>query len=390
MIHDIVQTTFLLSMAANKAAGPPVETQALLQERLENYLNGTKTHDGFFTQMNPNLAGGDWKAVWGPCVYGPSGAAVNAMYVAHSDKLSTYVVAIAGTNFESLSDWEKQDDDVDPKYMVDWSQYKPPYEKKPHPDWPTPRAAISAATAQGVSNLLTQLKDKSGVSIDKYLAAAVKNSGDKERLIFCGHSLGGALAPTLALYLYSEPSKSGWKQVLVLPTAGASPGNQQFAALFNKAFPGVSEVDAPYGKWNIDYANECDIVPHAWNQLDGVIGGTTVRGNYNSPMYGVVSKDLGKCLLSKIESIQSKVKDGDYMNLDQSPFKPEWGHWKREFDQLVRPPQWEPSRTYSDTDPLTTNNLYVVLRNAHIDQYQRFFKVEPLPLLKRRGSSTES
>jgi hypothetical protein len=393
MTYDIVQTTFLLSMAANKASGSPADNQATLQQRLETYLNGDKTQDGFFTQMNPYLVGGDWKAVWGPCVYGPSGEAVNAMFVAHSDKLATYVVAIAGTNFESLSDWEKQDDDVDPEFMVEWSQYKPPFEKKKHPAWPTPPPpAISAATAQGVSNLMTQLNDRSGVSIDKYLSSVVNNKGDKETLIFCGHSLGGALAPTLALYLYPEPSKSGWKKVLVLPTAGASPGNQQFAALFNNAYPRVSEVNTLYGSWNTDYANECDVVPHAWNQLNGVITGTTEKNNYNS-IYGVMSKDLGKCLLRKIESIEGKVKDGGYMNLNQTPFQPEWGHWRRNLTgQIERPPQWEKSRTYTDSNPMRTDELYAVLRNGHIDQYQRFFKVEPLPLLrpKPRASSSES
>ncbi len=80
----------------------------LRQEAASAVPLGT-SYAGFFSQMNSSLAGGDWKVVWGPCVYSrkptlPS-SATNAMYVAYSAKLSTYVVAIAATNPTSLYDW---------------------------------------------------------------------------------------------------------------------------------------------------------------------------------------------------------------------------------------------------------------------------------------------
>ena len=104
MPYDIVQTTFMLSMASYGASGIEA-TQTQLQAYLNTALNGGTDplgtqFAGFFPLTNPLLAGGDWSVVWGPCVYldttsGP-GYATNALYVAHSPSLATYVVAVAG------------------------------------------------------------------------------------------------------------------------------------------------------------------------------------------------------------------------------------------------------------------------------------------------------
>ncbi|MEN9864973.1 MAG: hypothetical protein RL748_563 [Pseudomonadota bacterium] len=50
-----------------------------------------------------------------------------------------------------------------------------------------------------------------------------------DTLIFTGHSLAGALSPTMAMFLYSDPANSGWKSIHVQPSAGATPGNAAFA-----------------------------------------------------------------------------------------------------------------------------------------------------------------
>src|SRR5712692_2185945 len=238
MAYDIVQTSFLLGMASNGAAGIWA-TQSELLGYLNTYLNGGTdpigTHyDGFFPQMNSKLAGGDWSVVWGPCLYSERGdkpgEATNAMYVAYSPSLSTYVVAIAATNFLSIFDWLAEDFNVLPNYMAEWPLSVPFVQKSHWPwFWHVP-PAISAATALGVSDLLTKLTDSSKGTIQEFLTATANST---DTLIFAGHSLAGALSPTLAFYLYPQPAQSNWRQVLVLPTAGATPGNKKFAAAFN-------------------------------------------------------------------------------------------------------------------------------------------------------------
>lgn len=388
MTYDIVQTTFLLSIAANGASAIKA-TQTQLQGYLETYLNGGTSpigtqYEGFFPLMNSQLAGGDWSVVWGPCLYSVNGdkpgEATNAMYVAHSASLSTYVVAIAATNFKSIYDWFDEDFSVDPNYMAEWPPALP-FVKKFHQPWTgNVPPAISAATALGLSNLLTQLSDPAQGSLQKFLSSVVS---DNQTLIFCGHSLAGALSPTLALYLYPQPAKSGWKQVLVLPTAGATPGNGVFAALFDAAFPPVSsDVQAPYGNWNTDYANAHDAVPHAWNNLEQVVGPADAQGKHPS-MFGVIGPVIGAVLYQGIRKIEALVEPGHYTNLTQSVYQPVWGYWNWTQNQdgsWQYPPVWTPAPTYTDATPITTMaELLGMVQDTHVDQYSKFFGVTPPP-----------
>lgn len=398
MTYDIVQTTFLLSMASNGASGIK-DYQSNLQQYLEIYLNGgtdpTGTQfEGFFPFMNSQLAGGDWSVVWGPCLYSVNGdkekgEATNAMYVAYSPTLSTYVVAIAATNFKSIADWLSEDFDVSANYMAKWP-LTVPFEKTWHLPWvfDVP-PAISAATALGVSNLLTQLTDSKSGSLQQFLS---KTANTKDTLIFCGHSLAGALSPTLALCVCPNPSQSGWKNVYVLPTAGASPGNTHFAALFNGAYPPTaSGVNAPYGNWNTDYANGNDAVPHAWNQLNAVISPADGQGNYQS-MYGVIAPQLGKDLYETVKGFELSASGGFYANITQSvyqfnqpgqPDHPNWGQWvwsQNADGSWQYPPVWQELTEFTEENTLSTDDqLKTMILATHVDQYYKFFNVVPSP-----------
>ncbi|MEI9928175.1 MAG: hypothetical protein WDN44_11360 [Sphingomonas sp.] len=86
---------------------------------------------------------------------------------------------------------------------------------------------------------------RTGVTLKAYLDSVADPA---ETLIFTGHSLGGALAPTLALLLYPAPPASPtanvarWANIFILPTAGPTPGTQAIADLFAAAYP---PTDAP-------------------------------------------------------------------------------------------------------------------------------------------------
>ncbi|HEX8561299.1 MAG TPA: hypothetical protein VF668_24620 [Pyrinomonadaceae bacterium] len=393
MTYDIVQTTFLLSIAANGAAGIK-DTQTQLQGYLEASLNGGTTpigtqYEGFFPLMNSQLAGGDWKVVWGPCLYSVDGnnpgEATNAMYVARSEALSTYVVAIAATNSKSFYDWGAEDFDMLPIYMAQWQPPtlpEMPFTLKPHGRWPVdnPPPAISAATAQGLSNLLKKLTDPSQGPVDKFLSKIVSNKqSEKQTLIFCGHSLAGALSPALALWLYSQPDKSGWKEVLVMPTAGATPGNSGFADLFNAAF---RQSKSPRGNWNTNCANARDAVPHAWNRVDEIVMPADSKGFYPS-LYGLICPQMGRKLYDKMRLIGGAAASGQYTNIRQSEFTPDWGYWAwtQNKDGSWQPPVWRSAPNYDDynTALCDDSQLRDIAQSAHVDQYSRFFGVTPPP-----------
>ena len=390
MAYDIVQLTFLMGMAASGASGIAA-TQTALQAALSTALSGGTDpigtqFAGFFPLTKPHLAGGDWSVVWGPCIYSlrptAAGYATNAMYVAHSPSLSTYVVAVAGTNPQSLYDWISEDGDVSATSMAKWP-FAVPFVRTTHLPWLfDPPPAVSAATAQGVSNLLTQMTDPVNDTLQSFLTHAASTTAT---LIFTGHSLAGALAPTLALYLYPQPQRSPWHQVLVLAMAGASPGNAPFADLFTAAtgFPPVaSGVAAPYGTWNTDYANQHDVVPHAWNALGAVIQAPNPAGNYPS-IYGVMDPTLGGAVADAIAAAQVLPLGGHYHSLTQGWFTPDWGTWtwtQNTDGSWQYPPVWTALPAYTDASPM--NGLAAfgdAVLAAHTDQYDNFFGVVPSP-----------
>jgi hypothetical protein len=395
--YNIVQTVFQLSLAANGASSISA-TQTELQGFLNAYLNGGTDplgtqFAGFFPQMNPSLAGGDWKVVWGPCVYSrkPStpSQATNAMYVAYSASQATYVVAIAATNPDSIYDWVVEDGDVSVFYQARWP-FPVPFTAKWH--LPETAAATSAGTAVGISDLLSQpaMVDPNGGTLKDFLSRAASKDAT---LIFAGHSLAGALSPTMAFYLYPNPASSGWKQVLVLPTAGASPGNTAFAAAFSAAYPATpSGVNAPYGTWNVDYANANDVVPHAWNQLDNIVQSEDSKGNYPS-IYGVLDHRLGVELRAALDGARLLAAGGHYMNLPQTVFTPDWGTWKwtqNPDGSWQYPPVWQEMTPFTDANPASASNLGGLILATHINQYYWFFNVIPAPRMPTHLPSQET
>ena len=302
------------------------------------------------------------------------------MYVAYSQNLATYVVAIDGTNSNSTYDANKEDDWVDANCMAKWP-FAVPFFPTLHDPWKSnPPPAVSAGTAIGVSNLL-QMADPVKGGLQSFLTNVASATST---LILAGHSLAGALSPTLALYLYPEPQNSGWKQIVVLPTAGPSPGNEPFTKLFGAAYPLVSSgVGGPYANWNTNYANALDVVPHAWNQFDEVISDTKDKaGNYPS-ILGVMDSKVGEGLISLVDGKKSKASGGDYQNITKSPFNTDWGYWlwsQNDDGSWQHPPVWTELTSYTDTNPISDQNIPLELMGvAHIDQYDRFFGVTPAP-----------
>lgn len=405
--YDIVQTVEQLNFAANGASLISA-TQSELQAFLKAYLTGGTTpintqFAGFFPLMNPKLAGGDWQVVWGPIVYSvkpeQNNPATNAMYVAYSAALATYVVAIAATNATSMYDWVREDGDVIPSGMSIWPlqlPYKRPIRIEP-PDQSQP--CISAATALGVS-LLLGMSDTEHGSLQSYLQ---KMATPDATLIFTGHSLAGALSPTLALALYGDPQNSGWKNIYVLPTAGASPGNARFAETFNAAYPATREpsVNAPYGWWNVDLANACDLVPHAWDRLNQVVTG--MDGLKVDTIFGTMSFLFGGTFAGFIETGKglcggyTNGKANYYQHINQNQFQPEWGTWQNQWDDVSHswdyPATWVSLPSYTPDNPMNSKDeLGPVFLATHISQYIRFFQMEPPPkmAIKQPGTAQQA
>jgi hypothetical protein len=199
---------------------------------------------------------GRWTLDWGPVVYKFHSAELddNMLYVVRNNGNPRQVAVVTrGTNPKAILDWLGEDFDVG--VTVPWPYGTAPDNLKPR---------VSRATARGLG-ILKALAPATGMphagqTIEHYLRRVVHEQG-VESIAVAGHSLGGALAPTLALWL--EDERADWdpqgKSVLsVYALAGPTPGDADFAAYYN------SRLKAATRRFHGPY----DVVPHAWNIAD--------------------------------------------------------------------------------------------------------------------------
>ncbi|HEY6321754.1 MAG TPA: lipase [Thermoanaerobaculia bacterium] len=207
--------------------------------------------------MQPQI--GTWQLVWGPAVYElpTSSQPDNVMFVVRGTDPTgapQLVVAIAGTNPYAVLDWIVED------FFVSIEVF-----------WKSAFALdrmISTGTFIGLSALQTMTPSGSlpggtsqpgaGLTLQNFLATQV---GAPIAITVTGHSLGGALAPTLALWLNdtrADWDPAGNASLSVLASAGPTAGNQGFAAY----------SDAQIGPRITRVHNPLDVVPHAWARPD--------------------------------------------------------------------------------------------------------------------------
>lgn len=251
--YSIEQQIHCLSMLSNAGFGYMAPNFAALQNQVSLIVNTVMQNSTI-----QGLLGTDWQQVWGPVVFSnlPTASTVvadNTMMLYYSPSQSLVVIAIAGTNADSIFDWDSEDFSI--TTLVPWSTVVGGCNGIPA------KAGVSAGTALGLSKLLTMTDTNRGnVSMLSALGTLLSTSAGGLQLAVSGHSLGGALSPSMALYLNDLQQNSGtWNSsknvtsVTAWPTAGPTPGDADFASHLSG---GVTTYTSVY--------NSIDVVPHAW------------------------------------------------------------------------------------------------------------------------------
>ena len=279
----------------------------------------------------PNLTGKGWKVVWGPAlviypdtrkyilgqvVSGYAPAQANLTFVAQSlDAPSNYIVATRGTVGPNTREWLTEDLAVDFKSWPTTTKYTALTKviDTPH---------VSTATAFALQTVLTTTPPPSNPSVHAALPGAgqtltqfltaLAGLNKPVSVSFTGHSLGGAIAPALALWFTQAQgiativlpntlipktiandyiaAPNGWDvnskvAISCVSFAGATPGDTTFSAYFS------SKLGSKYTR----IYNTNDIVPRGFNRL------TSARGIY-APLFlnSTTNKTLANLLYSKI------------------------------------------------------------------------------------------
>lgn len=262
-IYNTYQQLFCLNMLSNVSSVFPYST-------VDSIANATVSAvDSVLA--NPAVIGymGHWQCVWGPVVLinqasanTDTPAAANTMYVAKNlDSPSLYVIAIAGTNPNSRYALINEDADV---YRTRaWSKVlKNIYDTSTLPIPVLLEPFISRATYRGLYNLWT-MKDytRHDTTLLQFLRSLPTSS--PINIWTTGHSLGGALAPTLALYIKNiktDSLRNNQINVNCLAVAGATPGDRRFSNYYNTDVTGGPAM----GQNTIRVWNSHDVVPHGY------------------------------------------------------------------------------------------------------------------------------
>jgi hypothetical protein len=197
---------------------------------------------------------GPWELVWGPGVLQvlPGAVPANTMFVARHQQTRELFISIAGTNPFSAYAWLAEDFDVDQTRA--WGYGDPPE-----------GVATSKATLTGL-RALQGMVPPPGIpgenrTLAEFLEAHINEETKPVTITVSGHSLGGALSPTLALWLLDTQEEWDHRtlaMICVYAYAGPTPGNDDFA----------SYIDDRFGERLHRIFNPLDVVTHAWNVAD--------------------------------------------------------------------------------------------------------------------------
>ena len=298
----------LFSHLANINFGYAASSKEKLMDNFNRVLQD-ENGDNIILQTINTLWNCSWEMAWGPALnIGHNQKkgefhADNSLFVVKGIDASTqkkvYVVAVAGTN--ALSAFEEIEEDITVGKVKPWN--------------PTDASCGNLSTGSHVGfdivYLLPFEHNHQHNILQNTLKAFFKHEmtthAENMEIITCGHSLGGALSPLIAVALKELSLEKGLDiNVSTYPTAGPTPGDGTFAAYAERTL----------GKENyISMINTNDIVPMAWEH-DTLIN---IPNVYDNEEFGHIilhpDQKRENGILKMLANLDKKTENLDYTRI---------------------------------------------------------------------------
>jgi len=269
------QKEFVIAMASGAAGGVKGTMEELEQ------LGVKRIHSNII----PKIPGS--KLVWGPSYSTPKGIlTAKAKYYTNGVSViqtaaDDFAISIAGTN-SGLAGWVLEDLDTRP--VQKWDKA---------PDG----AFVFAGFHRGLEIIMSSKPSEGipGEGLDLFGFVKSRCSGQECKISVQGHSLGGALAPLLALRFAEEPSFSNAK-ISCTFFAGPTVGNKLFVDYYTSKLGSVTKR----------FDNSLDAIPRGYDKL------STIPSLYADSLSLSVSASL------KINALKVALQ-ADVLGLDPTP-----------------------------------------------------------------------
>jgi hypothetical protein len=247
----------MMTLSALAATSGPIQQTVQEQEQaILAAINGQLSNTGLATQ-------GQWQAIW----VGLSLDLANLAYIAQDTAASnpTYAVVIRGTVAGNTIDLAEDWDVTEVKGFWGYVGLQAP---------PLGCADANNANAvcisqgamqafQEVTGAVGSTAEAYGTTLEQMLTTLVSDAGNDPTTIWVtGHSLGGATATTVALYLAKGVTWATVPTIVLYTFAAPTAGTTNFANLATETF----------GSYGYSVYNMYDAVPMAWQNLAAIDG----------------------------------------------------------------------------------------------------------------------
>lgn len=247
--YQLSEAQEMMTLSAIAYAAEDTKNYQSIQQAIEQELAASST------------LGGNYTLVW----LGITSDFANLMYVVRDAReTARFAVAVRGTDWNFLDDWN---DDFNVIYTHGWPTASPP----------NPSIYVAKGAWDGMQALLGTTSNLFNMTppaiytptdmMTLFSAEALWNTYDTDVDIFVtGHSLGGAMATVIGLWMSDtasrwvlRPDKVNFKTyTFAAPTVG----NQDFANYYN------AQTDNDQVQWQaFRVYNEQDAIPHAYQFL---------------------------------------------------------------------------------------------------------------------------